>query len=189
MLAIDGLNLTLRHICMHTSGLCTFRVSPRCEVCSESQRAADFGRLKLPEGIMARLSHSSSLPLLTVIFCSKKEKQGGSASSDLMGCGIAICRGQHLRTYKWWRGREKERWPGGGGCGGVWGRVWGGGLHSCEGPHSSLLLFKKEHVIAKFANVFCISAMCKTTKTLMILATCQLQYCFAKDNFFPTVCS
>lgn len=85
---------------MHTSGLCTFRVSPRREVCSESQRAADFGRLKLPEGIMALLSHSRSLPLLTVIFCSKKEKQGGSASSDLMGCGIAICHGEHLPTYK-----------------------------------------------------------------------------------------
>lgn len=95
-----GLNFTLRHIHMHTSGLCTFRDQPRCEVCSESQRAADFGRLKLPEGIMALFSHSSSLPLLTVIFCSKKEKQGGSASSDLMGCGIAICHCKHLCTYK-----------------------------------------------------------------------------------------
>lgn len=35
-----------------------------------------FWRLKLPEGITDLLLHSSSLPLLTVIFCSKKEKQG-----------------------------------------------------------------------------------------------------------------
>lgn len=33
----------------------------------------------------------------------KKEKQGGNMSTDLMGCGIAICHRGHLDTYKWWR--------------------------------------------------------------------------------------
>lgn len=40
------------------------------------QTSGGFWRLKLPEGITDLLLHSSSLPLLTVIFCSKKEKQG-----------------------------------------------------------------------------------------------------------------
>ena len=59
--------------------------------------------LKLPEGIKALLLHSTSLPLLSVIFRPKKEKQGGSARADLMGCGIAICHSGHLDTYKWRR--------------------------------------------------------------------------------------
>lgn len=59
--------------------------------------------LKLPEGIKALLLHSTSLPLLSVIFRPKKEKQGGSARVDLMGCGIAICHSGHLDTYKWRR--------------------------------------------------------------------------------------
>lgn len=83
-----------------------FWIPPWREVCSESKRAADFGDLNFLRGLRTSSYIPAVCPYWLSFSAQRKRNKEGSARPDLTGCGIAICRGGHLATYKWWGGSK-----------------------------------------------------------------------------------